>query len=79
MCEFYLFLMELSAPTHPYFCVQITSVNVHVFSPNLLCALILWRSGLALLMDKFCHFWQSYLDRRGYYRFAFLLQHVFQD
>ena len=25
------------------------------FSPNLLCALILWRSGLGLLMAKFRH------------------------
>ena len=24
------------------------------FSPNLVCALILWRSGLGLLMGKFC-------------------------
>ena len=26
------------------------------FSPNLVCALILWRSGLGLLMGKFCQF-----------------------
>ena len=24
------------------------------FSPNLVCALILWKSGLGLLMGKFC-------------------------
>ena len=27
------------------------------FSPNLVCALILWRSGLGLLMGKFVNFW----------------------
>ena len=31
----------------------ITSVNINGFSPNLICALILWRSGLGLLMGKF--------------------------
>ena len=33
---------------------MITCVNVSGFSPNLVCALILWRSGLGLLMGKFC-------------------------
>ena len=28
-------------------------VNINGFSPNLVCALILWRSGLGLLMGKF--------------------------
>ena len=32
---------------------MITSVNINGFSPNLICALILWRSGLGLLMGKF--------------------------
>ena len=32
------------------------------FSPNLVCALILWRSCLELLMGKFVSFWQSYLS-----------------
>ena len=27
--------------------------NINGFSPNLVCALILWRSGLGLLMGKF--------------------------
>ena len=26
------------------------------FHPSLICALILWRSGLGLLMGKFCQF-----------------------
>ena len=32
---------------------MITRVNINGFSPNLVCALILWRSGLGLLMGKF--------------------------
>ena len=32
---------------------MITWVNVNGFSPNLVCALILWQSGLGLLMGKF--------------------------
>ena len=35
---------------------MITCVNVNVFSPNSVCALILWRSGLGLLMGKFHQF-----------------------
>ena len=36
------------------FCFQmITGVNINGFSPNLVCALILWRSGLGLLMGNF--------------------------
>ena len=33
---------------------MITWVNINGFSPNLLWALILWRSGVGLLMDEFC-------------------------
>ena len=32
---------------------MMTSVNINGFSPNLVCALILWRSGLGILMRKF--------------------------
>ena len=35
---------------------MITSVNITGFSQNLVCALILWRSGLGLLMGKFGQF-----------------------
>ena len=36
------------------FCFQmITCVNINGFSQNLVCVLILWRSGLGLLMGKF--------------------------
>ena len=30
--------------------------NVNRFSPNFVCALILWKSGLGLFMGKFCQF-----------------------
>ena len=32
---------------------MITCVNINGFSPNLVCGLILWRSGMRLLMGKF--------------------------
>ena len=35
---------------------MITWVNINGFSSNLVCALILWRSGLGLLMGKFRQF-----------------------
>ena len=35
---------------------MITWVNNNGFSPNLVCALILWKSGLGLLMGKFRQF-----------------------
>ena len=39
------------------FCFRmITWVNINGFSPNLVCVLILWRSGLGLLMGKFRQF-----------------------
>ena len=43
--------------TRPYFRFRtITWVHKKGFSPNLVFALILWRSGLGLLMGKFCQF-----------------------
>ena len=45
--------MYLSA-TRPYFHFwTITLVTIDVFPPNLVCALILWRSALGLLMGEF--------------------------
>ena len=42
---------------HPYFRFwAIILVNVSGFSPNSVCTLILWRSGLGLLMGKFRQF-----------------------
>ena len=35
---------------------MITGVNITGFLPNLVCALILWRSRLDLLIGKFCQF-----------------------
>ena len=32
------------------------NVNINAFSPKLVFALVLWRSGLGLLMDKFVKF-----------------------
>ena len=41
--------------TRPYYYFRmITWVNINGFSPNLVCALILWRIALVLLMGKFC-------------------------
>ena len=31
-------------------------VNINGFQPNLVCSLMLWRSGLGILMGKFCQF-----------------------
>ena len=43
--------------TRPYFhFCTITLVNVNRFSPNLVCALILWTSALGFLMDRVCQF-----------------------
>ena len=42
---------------HPYFSFRtITLVNINGFSPNLVCALMLWKSGLGLLIGKFRQF-----------------------
>ena len=70
MCYILLLAMGVSCPawrsscwqsylpvTHPYFLFwTITLVNIIGFSPNLVCALILWRSALGLLTGKFCLF-----------------------
>ena len=54
-----------------------TRVNIDGFSPNLVCALILWRSGLGLLMGKFCQIFTELSARdtimAGYYSLTFLL------
>ena len=47
--------------THQYFHFwTITLVNINAFSPNLVCALILWSSALGLLICKFCLFLTDY-------------------
>ena len=59
--------------THPYFHFRmITLVNINEFSPNLVCALILWRSGLGLLMVKFSHIWTdlSAIDMSIFFSFT---------
>ena len=46
-----------SCATDPYFYFRmITLVNINGFSPNLVCALILWRSSLGMLIGKFREF-----------------------
>ena len=46
--------------TPPFFSFRTKSfVNLNGFSPNLICTLILWRSGLGLLIGKFSQFFTS--------------------
>ena len=58
-----------------------TLVNFNRFSPNLVCALILWRSGLGLLMGKFHQIFTelSAHDRimAEYYSLTFLFMNLF--
>ena len=42
---------------------MVNTVNINGFSPNLVCALILWRSGLGLLMGKFHQFFTELSGR----------------
>ena len=52
-------------------------ININGFSPNLVCTLILWRSGLGLLMGKFCQIFTelsaSDTIMEEYYSLTFLL------
>ena len=47
----------------------ITWVNINGLSPNLVCALILWRSGLGLLMGKFRQILTDLPKTHPYFRF----------
>ena len=49
-------ICPLSIRLSPFRFQMITWVNINGFSPNLVCALILWRSGVGLLISKFCQF-----------------------
>ena len=76
MGEFIQFYTELSA--HPYFHFQmITCVNINGFSPNLVNAFILWRSGMGLLMDSLGLFLTELSAHHrvvvGYHHFTILL------
>ena len=59
---YYGFMLVVSECVHPsvhpsvFRFRMITWVNINGFSPNLVRALILWRSGLGLLMGKFRQF-----------------------
>ena len=49
---------------------RITLVNINGFSPKLMRALILWRSGLDCCWTNFINFWQCYLPpTRPYFQF----------
>ena len=54
---------------------MITLVNINGFSPNLVCALILWRSGLGLLIGKFRQILTD-LSARGTPIFSFLVDNL---
>ena len=55
-----------------YFHVRtITLVNINGFSPDLVCALIFWRSGLGLIRGKFRQFLTE-LSAHNIYIFSFL-------
>ena len=57
MDKFCQFLTELSALDTSLFSFQDDNFSKYQWiSPNLVCALILWRPGLGLLMGKFCQF-----------------------
>ena len=57
MGKFRQFLTELSARDTPIFSFPDYNLSKYKgFSPNLVFALILWRSGLGLLMGTFCQF-----------------------
>ena len=64
---YYGFMLEVfvyvhCTSVHLYFrCRMITWITVSGFSPYLVCAVILGKSGLGLLMGKFCQFFDSYL------------------
>ena len=60
---------------------MITWVNINGFSSNLVCALILWRSGFRLLMGKFRQIFTEFSVHDttvvGYYNLTFLFSHLF--
>ena len=69
----YVLLSYLPA-VHLYFTFRtIILVNSNGFSPNLVCALILWRSALGLLIGKFRQFFTAAhgMIMAGYYCFTF--------
>ena len=65
---------------HTFICLyfhlrMVTLVNINGFSPNLVCALILWGRGLGLLMGKFRQILTELSigpDKRGIHEIFFL-------
>ena len=76
-----LLLGKVICPQHISFFSFRTITNG--FSPNLICALILWRSGLGLLIGKFGQFLTELsahnMIMAGYFRFSFLFLLVFRE
>ena len=72
---------------HSFFCFFLfpddNLVNINGFSPNLVCALILWRSGLGLLIGKFRQMFSEFSARDtimlGYYSLTFDYVHYLTD
>ena len=58
----YGFTLEAHVSIHLFVCLSVflftdnNLLNTNRFSPNLVCSLMLWRSGLRILMCKFCQF-----------------------
>ena len=68
--------------THSYFGFRtLTRLNRNRFSPNLICALILWRSGLGFLLGTFHKFWTELSPHdtiiAGYHCFTISLIGIF--
>ena len=73
MDKFRQFLTEVCAGDMSYFYFwTITLVNINGFSPNLVCALILWTSALELLMGKIRPFFTEFLYALHSSIFSFL-------
>ena len=70
MGKFRQILAELSAQDTPIFSFPDDNLSIsQCLSPNLVCALILWNSGLGLLMGKFYQFFTVICPRRPYFSF----------
>ena len=86
--EYSGFILDICRSIHPSVCRMsifhfwmITRININGFSPDLECALILWRSGLGLLRGKFHQCLTELFSRdtitAGYYSLSFLFFLIF--
>ena len=87
MAGYYGFMLDVRVSVHPSvvrpsvrFSFPDDNLSKHRLSPNLVCALILWRSGLGLLMDKFCQIFTELSAHNtimaGYYSLTFLFNNI---